>query len=233
MDREMTDRLIAMMSSENDTDAVMGLRGLQGLLRAEGVDFSQAVAAMIAHASVMKSTSAPAPAAPVAPSAPAPVIEATLTTQPPSVPAASVALNAAAPAAQTIAAAPTPAAPPAPAGALPQCSATGNDITLATPAGGREVITLPSEAAAHAPMIAESLTDAIVAAVINKSRLKLKLVDNKNSKGEVVETILRAEYDRAGMMPVQVWVNARGEVAALAAVLRKGLANAMPEIMAA
>ena len=51
--------------------------------------------------------------------------------------------------------------------------------------------------------------------------------------GEFLALRLRAEYDRDGMMPVQVWVNARGEVAALAAVLRKGLANAMPEIMAA
>ncbi len=116
---------------------------------------------------------------------------------------------------------------------MPQCSAAGSDITLATPAGVQEVIALPALAAAHAGMIAESLTDAIVAAVINKSRMKLKLVDNKNSKGEIIETILRAEYDRDGMMPVQVWVNARGEVAALAVVLRKGLANAMPEIMAA
>lgn len=196
MDREMTDRLIAMMTSENDTDAVMGLRGLQGLLKSEGIDFAQAMASMLAQAPAAKA--APVPAAP----------QALAPTAPPSVPAAS-------------------------AGGLPQCSAAGSDITLATPAGAREVISLPAEAAAYAPMIAESLTDAIVAAVINKSRMKLKLVDSKNSKGEVVETTLRAEYDREGMMPVQVWVNARGEVAALAAVLRKGLANAMPEIMAA
>lgn len=202
MDRDMTECLIAMMSSENDTDAVMGLRGLQGLLRAEGVDFAQAMAAMVGHAAAIKA----APSSIPAPQAAA--VSTTVTpTAPPSVPAA--------------------------AGGLPQCSAAGSDITLATPAGAREVIALPAEAAAHAPTIAESLTDAIVAAVINKSRMKLKLVDNKNSKGEVVETILRAEYDRDGMMPVQVWVNARGEVAALAAVLRKGLANAMPEIMAA
>lgn len=203
MDREMTDRLIAMMISENDTDAVMGLRGLQGLLKSEGIDFSRAMAAMLAHAPAAKAVAQPAPLEPIA-AAP----QAVATTPPPSVPAAA-------------------------AGGLPQCSAAGSDITLATPAGGREVIALPAEAAAYAAMIAESLTDAIVAAVINKSRLKLKLVDNKNSKGEVVETTLRAEYDREGMMPVQVWVNARGEVAALAAVLRKGLANAMPEIMAA
>lgn len=200
MDRDMIDRLIAMMTSENDTDAVMGLRGLQGLLRADGVDFVQVMRTMVAHAATMKGPAAPALAsAPVASASPV---------ASPSVPAAT-------------------------ANGMPQCSAAGSDITLATPAGVQEVIALPALAAAHADMIAESLTDAIVAAVINKSRMKLKLVDNKNSKGEIIETILRAEYDREGMMPVQVWVNARGEVAALAAVLRKGLANAMPEIMAA
>lgn len=204
LDREMIDRMIAMMASENDTDAVMGLRGLQGLLRAEGVDFAQAMAAMIAHAAVMKQA-APAPSAPQA--APPVQAQAVAPAAPPSIPAA--------------------------ASGMPQCVAANGALTLATPAGAREVISLPALAGEHASIIAESLTDAIVAAVINKSKLKLKLVDTKNSKGEVVETILRAEYDRAGMMPVQVWVNARGEVAALAAVLRKGLANAMPEIMAA
>lgn len=200
MDREMIDRLIAMMASENDTDAVMGLRGLQGLLRADGVDFAHAMTTMVAHVAAAKGRAVPAPVS-AAPAAVAPAA-------PPSVPAVS-------------------------ANGMPQCSVAGCDITLATPAGVQEVISLPALAAEHAGTIAESLTDAIVAAVINKSRMKLKLVDNKNSKGEVIETILRAEYDRDGMMPVQVWVNARGEVAALAAVLRKGLANAMPEIMAA
>lgn len=202
MDRDMIDRLIAMMASENDTDAVMGLRGFQGLLRADGIDFNQAMAALVAHVSTMKGAAAPAPQAVTQSSVPA------AQTPPPSVPATA-------------------------GNGMPQCSVAGGDITLATPAGAQEVISLPALAAEHAGTIAESLTDAIVAAVINKSRMKLKLVDNKNSKGEVIETVLRAEYERDGMMPVQVWVNARGEVAALAAVLRKGLANAMPEIMAA
>ncbi len=201
MDREMLDRLIAMMASENDTDAVMGLRGLQGLLRTEGVDFAKLIAAAVAQAGAMK-TAAPAPAAPVIEQTPVAAAKA-----PPSVPVAT--------------------------GGLPQCVASGSDLTLATPAGVQEVINLPALAAQSAGMIAESLTDAIVAAVINKSRMKLKLVDVKDPKGLVVETMLRAEYDREGMMPIQVWVNARGEVAALAAVLRKGLANAMPDIMAA
>lgn len=203
MDRDMTERLITMMASENDTDAIMGLRGLQGLLRAEGIDFNQAMVAMMAHAAVMKPVPVLTPASAVPMSAaPEPGVA------PPSVPASATT-------------------------GMPQCNASGSDITVATPAGVREVISLPALAAEQASMIADSLTDAIVAAVINKSRFKLKLVDSKNSKGEVVETALHAEYDREGMMPVQVWANARGEVAALAAVLRKGLANAMPEIMAA
>lgn len=209
MDRDMTERLIAMMASENDTDAVMGLRGLQGLLRADGIDFKQAMTAMLAHAATMTKQ------------APAPVVEANAT---PSGPATAPA--------QVPATTPPPSVPAAGNG-MPQCSASGNDIMLATPAGQREVIALPSMAAEHATTIAACLTNAMVAAVINKSRMKLKLVDTKNNKGEVVETILRAEYDRDGMMPVQIWINARGEVAALAAVLRKGLANAVPDLMAA
>ncbi len=196
MNRDDIERLIAMMASENDTDAVMGLRGLQGLLRVEGIDFKQARAGGLAQVQ----------AASVRADAPAPTIE-------------------------------MPAPAKAPAGivaaGVPHCTANGGDLTLAIAGGQREVISLPALAAQHAGLIADSLTDAIVAAIINKSRMKLKLVDNRNSKGEVIETVLRAEYERDGMMPVQIWTNARGEVAALAAVLRKGLGSAAPDLMAA
>lgn len=92
---------------------------------------------------------------------------------------------------------------------------------------------LPGESARYADAIAGNLKDAIVAAVINKSRFKLKLLDVRNGKGEVTETVLRAEYERAGMTPVCVWGNSRGEVGALAAVLRKAMANSLPELVAA
>lgn len=117
---------------------------------------------------------------------------------------------------------------------LPQCRTDAGSIEI-LPAGASsgEKVLLPAAAAAEAGMIAENLKDAIVAAVINKSRMKLKLLDNRNARGEVVETTLQAEYERDGMMPVQIWINARGEVAALAAVLRRALANAVPDVMVA
>ncbi len=95
-----------------------------------------------------------------------------------------------------------------------------------------DVYTLPGEAARDAETIAAGLKDAIVAAVINKSRFKLKLSDIKNGRGEVTETILQAEYERPGMSPIQVWANNRGEVGALATVLRKLVVNSLPELAA-
>lgn len=95
-----------------------------------------------------------------------------------------------------------------------------------------EVYPLPGEAANEAELIAANLKDAIVAAVINKSRFKFKLQDLKDSKGEVLETALQAKYERNGMIPIQVWINSRGEVGALAAVLRKAVANSLPELVA-
>ena len=95
--------------------------------------------------------------------------------------------------------------------------------------GGRD-----QEAALQADVIASNLKDAVVAAVINKSRFKLKMVDTKDAKGKIVETILQAEYERPGMSPVRIWVlNNRGEVGALAVVLRKAVANSLPELAAA
>lgn len=130
-------------------------------------------------------------------------------------------------------------APPVPvnteaAAGLPQCRIESGSIEI-LPAGAAsgEKVLLPAMAAGEAQAIADNLKDAIVAAVINKSRMKLKLLDIRNNRGEIVETALQAEYDRDGMMPVQIWLNARGEVAALAAVLRRALANAMPDVMAA
>jgi hypothetical protein len=90
---------------------------------------------------------------------------------------------------------------------------------------------LPGESARHADAISQCLMDAIVAAVINKSRFKLKLNDVKNSKGDI-ETVLQAEYERPGMSPVPVWTNTRGEVGALATVLRKLVATSLPELAA-
>lgn len=94
-----------------------------------------------------------------------------------------------------------------------------------------DIYLLPGESALHAETISSSLKDAVVAAVINRSRFKLKLLDVRNGNGEVAETALQAEYEREGMMPIRVWTNSRGEAGALAAVLRKAVAHSLPELV--
>lgn len=89
---------------------------------------------------------------------------------------------------------------------------------------------LPGAAATAAADIALNLKDALIAASLNKSRFKLKLVDVKNGRGEVEETILQAEYERAGMTPVRVWAHNRGEAGTLAALLRKAVAERLPDL---
>jgi hypothetical protein len=114
---------------------------------------------------------------------------------------------------------------------MPQCRAPrpGHiEIILAGKTAG-EIVALPGAAAEQADIIAASMKDALVAAAINKSRFKLKLVDVKDT----AETALQAEYEREGMSPVRIWVNIKGEVAALATVLRRYVANTVPELLAA
>ena len=94
------------------------------------------------------------------------------------------------------------------------------------------MITLPGAAAAETQAIADGVKDVLVAAVINKSRFKLKLVDIKDRYGEVTETVLQGEYDRENMQPVKVWSNVRGEVAALATVLRRAISATVPDLVA-
>lgn len=194
MDKDTIQKLLNMMSSGNDTDAIMGLRGLQGYLQEEGVEFKAALQMMVDHLHTIKK---------------APVVEAEVIT------------------AQE---APKPVA----LGGMPECTSRQGVLYIGVPGRAQlEQVELPGASAAEGQMIAENLKDAMVAAVINRSKMKLKLLDVKNGKGEIVETALQAEYDREGMMPIRVWVNVRGEVASLAAVLRKAIANAAPELVAA
>ena len=190
MDERTLNQMINMLTSDNDSDAVMGLRGLQGYFREKNADFPAAVRQMCTDAK-------------------------------PSFTSAVVAAPAAASAATPVAA------------GMPQCRFEGGVLVIVHANGNTEKMALPAGAVPQAQVIAENFKDALVAAVINKSRLKLKLQDIKDGKGEVVETILQAEYERAGMTPIRVWSNSKGEVAALAAVLRKGLANTFPEMVAA
>ncbi len=124
---------------------------------------------------------------------------------------------------------------PVNASGMPQCWSPKSGCIELIPSGetSGEIVQLTGEAQNSSEEIAMNLKDALVAATINKSRFKLKLMDVKNARGETIETVMQAEYDRAGMAPVRVWVNVKGEVAALAAILRKAVANAFPELVAA
>lgn len=200
MDPVTRDNLIKMMMSENDSDAIMGLRGLQGLLRAEGIDLARAIMHIVDNKSLIQEK---APAAGGTVNVPAPAA-------------------AAKPMALQIS-------------GSPQCHAPQAGMIEIVPPGksGGEVVALPGAAAAECELIALHLKDALVAAAINKSTMKLKLFDVKNAKGEVIETTLQAEYEREGMVPIPIWSNVRGEVAALATVLRRAVSASVPELMAA
>ncbi len=133
-------------------------------------------------------------------------------------------LRPAAPAAPAPAAAPAPSKPSVPGAA--ECRFVQPGVIEI--AGSSYA--LPGAAAAAAQEIAVNMMDALVAASLNKSRFKLKLVDVKNGRGEIEQTILQAEYERAGMTPVRIWTNGRGEVGTLAALLRKAMAERLPDL---
>lgn len=195
MDKDGFQNLIKMMTSDNDSDAVMGLRGFQALLREETVPFDKAMKYVFDNMGSLR----------------APISVESLT------------------------AAPTPALRgEVKVSGMPQCAVvTVGMIMIVRPgATSGEVITLPGAAAADTQSIADGVKDVLVAAVINKSRFKLKLVDIKDRYGEVTETVLQGEYDRENMQPVKVWANVRGEAAALATVLRRAISATVPELVA-
>ncbi len=193
MDKSGMEKLVAMMASDTDSDAVMGLRGFQAWLREENVSFAKAVMSIVDNLPALRT----------------PLSADSLTGAPQERGAVSVS-------------------------GMPQCVAVMPGIIMIIPPGQTEgeKITLPGAAAAQTREIADGVKDVLVAAVINKSRFKLKLVDIKDRFGEVVETVLQGEYDRAGMQPVKVWTNVKGETAALATVLRRAVSAALPDLVA-
>ena len=195
MDKNSLEQMLKMAASDNDSDALMGLRGLQGAFRHEGADFAEAIRFAADNLEVLIKSS--------------PVIEQ---------------------------AAPEKAAPlPVTISGMPQCQMTRPGVIEIIKPGETQglAVALTGAAVQDAENIASNLKDALVAATINKSRFKLKVVEIKNARGETVETELQAVYERADMVAVRVWVNVRGEVATLANVLRKAVANAVPELVAA
>lgn len=193
MDKNGFEKLVAMMASDNDSDAVMGLRGFQAWLREENVPFAKAVQSVFDNLASLR----------------APISADSLTTAPQGRGAVKVS-------------------------GMPQCVAVLPGIIMIIPPGQAEgeKITLPGAAAAQTKEIADGVKDVLVAAVINKSRFKLKLVDIKDRYGEVTETVLQGEFDRDNMQPVKVWSNVKGETAALATVLRRAVAAAVPDLVA-
>lgn len=198
MDRAGLEKMLKMTESDNETDAIMGLRGMQAGFRGEGVTLAQAVLYAFDNVSAVKG-SAPAAAAAAAPAA---------------------AAQAPAPA----------AAAPAKVSGTPQAVATKPGFLELIPAGKNKgtPAQLPPTAAESTDDIAIHLKDALIASSLNKSKFKLKTVDIKNSRGEITETQLQAVFDRDGMASVKIWSHAvKGEVAALANVLRAAMAAGM------
>jgi hypothetical protein len=193
MDKSGFDTLVSMMKSENDSDAVMGLRGFQALLRDESVPFASALEHVFESLATLR--------------APLSTDQLTNATQE----RGEVKVS-----------------------GMPQCVVVqaGVIMIIAPGATAGEKISLPGAAAEQSQEIAEGVKDVLVAAVINKSRFKLKLVDVKDRFGEVAETVLQGEYDRDNMQPVKVWSNVKGETAALASVLRRAVAAALPDLVA-
>lgn len=193
MDKSGFDKLVGMMASENDSDAVMGLRGFQAWLKDENVSFSHALSSVFDRLPDLRAGAAEAPAVSAGEER------------------GEIKVS-----------------------GMPQCVVVQPGVIMIIPPGTEtgEQIVLPGAAAAQAADIAAGVKDVLVAAVINKSRFKLKLVDVKDRYGDVVETVLQGEYDRDSMQPVKVWTNIRGETAALATVLRRAVSAALPDLVA-
>jgi hypothetical protein len=205
MDKNLLEKFIKLLGSAQVSDALMGLYGVQDLFKSEGASLDNALRYAAGNLDKLGQGAAK-----------------TINLQ---------AAEQAAPPAVV-----KPAAPPAVnISGVPECRMLRAGVLEIVQPGKAEgdVYQLPGTSAQDAESIAFSLKDAIVAAVINKSRFKLKLLDVKNGKGDILETILQAEYERVGMTPVRIWTGNRGDVGALAAVLRKAVATSLPELAGA
>jgi hypothetical protein len=196
MDKKLLENCLKMIGSENDVDAVMGLRGAQNMFKESGASLESALRYAADHLGQLGAA------------------DKTISSQP-----AQKSASPAAPSAVNVSGVPECR--------MPQMGVI--EIVLAGKTQG-DAYQLPGAAAQQSEAIALGLKDALIAAVVNKSRLKLKLLDIKSGGGDIVETILQAEFERPGMTPIRIWANGRGEVGALAAVLRKAIATTLPEL---
>lgn len=192
MDKNELGKLLKMVDSQNDTDALLALRAVQGMFKGEGVSFFDAVTYAADHVAEIKQTASAPPEAAVA-AGPAPVQ----------------------------------------VSGMPQCRKPQHGFIEIIQPGQQSglVVQLSPGAVEDADVIALNLKDALVAAVINKSRFKIKINDLKNPRGEITSSQLLAVFDREGMATVLLWENvAKGDVAGLATVLRQAMSSGMPEL---
>ena len=190
MDKTLLEKFLKLISSENDGDSLMGLRGAQSLFKSEEASLEDALRYAVDYIDQYKAKEQQSAAED----------------------GKSNGVNTT---------------------GVPECrvpSAGSLEIVMSGKSDG-DVYQLPGEAAQCAEIIAACLKDAIVVAVISKSKFKLKLKDIKKGS-KVIETILQAEYTTDGVAPVVVWRNSRGEVGTLAAVLRKVITDSFPELAA-
>ena len=193
MDKNELGKLLKMVDSQNDTDALLALRAVQGMFKAEGVSLFDTLTYAADHVADIKKTASAPPEAAAAAAGPAPVQ----------------------------------------VSGMPQCRKSQHGfIEIIQPGqqSGLEVQLSPG-AVDDADMIALNLKDALVAAVINKSRFKIKINDIKNARGDITSSQLLAVFDRDDMAKVLLWENAvKGDVAGLATILRQAMSNGMPEL---
>ena len=196
MDKNLLEKFLKLMSSDNDGDSMMGLRGAQSLFKSKDVSLEDALRYAADNIDQYKeSESQPAEKSVVSDGV-------------------SVGIN---------------------VSEVPECrvpSAGILEIVMSGKSKG-DMYKLPGESAQHAETIATYLKDAIVVSVISKSQFKLKLRDIKKGNNEIAETILQAEYAQSGIAPILIWTNNRGEVGALATVLRKIIADIFPDLAVA
>ncbi len=90
--------------------------------------------------------------------------------------------------------------------------------------------TVPACASNDIDRISRRMKDAVVAAIINQAHMVLKLFDVVGEGNKVEKTVVRFEFNREDMSPVEVWEGNKGEAGTVASVLRAFIREAMPEL---
>lgn len=118
------------------------------------------------------------------------------------------------------------------AAGIPDCRPEGVASLRVFRPGGKEseVFAITGVRVADMGDLCLHLKDALVAGLLHKSPFKLKLADIRDGKGQVVETVLQAEYQKDGSAPIRIWSGNRGDAGVLATVLRKAVAWALPDL---